>query len=117
MTLVGYLTWYYLINSPLRCGGVYNLSAAPWIAMDIDAGYAVCGDRVTVVGEDNIEREFIVRDSGSLSRYCIGDGNKCVQIIGDLSKHGVWWEGLSARVTIVNRDMYTRVAEDSLSPG
>lgn len=116
MTLIGYLTWYYLINQPLRCGGVYNPSTTPWIAMDIDAGYAACGDRVIVTGEDNIEREFIVRDSGWLSRYCIQESDQCTQIIGDLSKHGVWWEGLSTRVVIENIDIGTRTGETSESP-
>jgi hypothetical protein len=82
VTLAGIITYYYLVGSPLRCGGTYNSSSTPWIAMDIDAGYAVCGDRVTVI-VDGISKSLIVRDSGNLSRYCIKDGSKCTRIIGD----------------------------------
>jgi hypothetical protein len=116
VTLAGIITYYYLVGSPLRCGGTYNPSTTPWIAMDIDAGHAVCGDRVAVT-VDGISKSLIVRDSGNLSRYCVRDGDKCVQIIGDVPKHAAWWEGVSVMGVIVNETMGTREMENSCPPG
>jgi hypothetical protein len=117
MTLLGYITWYlYLTPSPLRCGGVYD-TTVPWVAMGIDAKYAVCGDKVIITGEDGIPREFIVRDSGHLSKYCIKerDGG-CVEIIADIPRHAVWWEGMSTKAMVENVDMGTRTRDDSRQP-
>jgi hypothetical protein len=114
--LIGILTWYISIGSPLRCGGTYELTRE-WAAVDLDAlceGVDPelcawrCGDLIRIVYDDGTSQRLYIQDTGPLSDFCVWDGPECVPVRADLPEHVAPFVGMSARGRVHNESARVR---------
>jgi hypothetical protein len=84
----GGLTFYYgpaFEGQPLYCGGVYEESNGPWIAVDVrwyESGKTLCGDLYYIVFSDGSTMLARARDAGYLADYTVWDTG--LSMIADL---------------------------------
>lgn len=92
------------VGTPLYCdrgqGLVYG-DGYEWIAWDFAVHGGQCGDTITV-WSGGVMRQFQALDSGAFGRYCVEWDGECLPIAADIPRHAAWFDGLSARATVVN---------------
>ena len=104
-------------GDPLYCdrgeGYIFHSSTIPWVALPPGPGWGSsswrCGDDV-IIWDDGIMREFKALDSW-VNGTCVEEDDGCVPIGADVPEHLTWWEGLSTRAIVVNRDEAKRKME------
>ena len=100
-------TWYAgpYVGEDLYCGGVYDETARPWVAVDValyESGAVRCGDLMAITFEDGQVLNMYALDAGPFGKYWIEDWPN-LPIMADLPKH-LWpiHPARSAKVSISN---------------
>ena len=88
----GTATWYAgeWIGGPLYCGGYYETSNGPWVALDsswYELGKVKCNQKVWVFLEGAEPFEAVAMDAGHLERYYVEDFGPERRIIVDVPFH------------------------------
>jgi len=105
--IVGVATWYagVYVGQPRICGGTYDATAGPWVALPArEFGQSwQCGDLVALWFVD--EQQVVMAralDAGPFGAHCVVIDGQCVDIVVDVPRHLWPVDGLSAQVQVVN---------------
>jgi hypothetical protein len=109
----GGLSWYgkKWEGRPLSCGGIYEESRGPWLALDVgwyESGRVSCGDWFLIFFEDGSTMLAKARDAGHHANYSTWDTG--LPHIADMPYY--WREGrITATGHLVNLTKVERVTE------
>lgn len=113
----GVATIYAEIGQPLYCdrgnGWVYAERTPPWVALPVtwyESGLARCGDTVTLWG-DGWSGRYLALDAGPLEGHYVEDWPD-LPIVADVPEFLAEFDGLSARVRVVNTSAIKRGMEE-----
>ena len=98
-------TWYAgaYVGQPLYCGGIYDESTEPWVALPIQDETWECGDLIFLRFENGDTLMARALDAGPFGDNCVMqvDGS-CAPIAVDVPHHLWPADGLSASVCMTN---------------